>query len=446
MGKNKCAAVILSAVLLASSFAYSPTFGTSTVQAEATEYKHAFDQKVIKRFKAERSMHHIQFLSEQLGPRVAGTKEEEKAASYIKNLLTSYGFDIEVQEFSIPDRLMGTLEANGNKVRVNIPTGADSTDEAGLSGTLYDANLGYPEDFTSEVEGKIALISRGELTFANKIKNATEAGAAGVIIYNNQEGTAPLNMSLGDYQAAVPVAGITKVSGEALLNDVLPSNTEVTLAIERFENSTSQNIIATRTPKHVEDPDILHVTAHYDSVQYAPGANDNASGTSVVLELARILKSYPLDKELRFVFFGAEEIGLVGSDYYVNKLSEEEVKRSIGNFNLDMVGTDWDQATSIYMNTLDGQSNIVSETAVAAAERLDTPSPLTLYQRGASDHVSFYEGGIDSVNFIRREPGSADLEPYYHTPQDILKYISEERLQEIGELIGASVYQIVGNK
>ncbi|WP_145453406.1 M28 family peptidase, partial [Staphylococcus epidermidis] len=74
---------------------------------------------------------------------------------------------------------------------------------------------------------------------------------------------------------------------------------------------------------------------------FAPGANDNASGTSVALELAGILKSYPIDKELRFVFVAPEEIRLVGSEYYVSQLSQDEINRSIANFNMDMVGTDW---------------------------------------------------------------------------------------------------------
>jgi aminopeptidase YwaD len=160
-------------------------------------------------------------------------------------------------------------------------------------------------------------------------------------------------------------------------------------------------------------------------------------------ELARVLKSYPIDKELRFVFVGAEEIGLVGSQHYVSQLSEEEIGRSIANFNMDMVGTSWENATAIYMNTLDGKANIVTEAAQAAAERIGTPSELILYQRGASDHVSFYDAGIPAVNFIRREPGTAALEPYYHTPLDTIEHVSAERLKEAGDLVGAAVYSVV---
>ncbi|RCK13047.1 hypothetical protein DT075_01670 [Bacillus licheniformis] len=72
--------------------------------------------------------------------------------------------------------------------------------------------------------------------------------------------------------------------------------------------SLGKDVSGVRKAKGVKNPDIVYVTSHYDSVPYAPGANDNASGTSVVLELARILKTVPADKEIRFITFGAEEI------------------------------------------------------------------------------------------------------------------------------------------
>jgi len=56
----------------------------------------------------------------------------------------------------------------------------------------------------------------------------------------------------------------------------------------------------------------------------APGANDDASGTAMVLELARVFKTLPTDTELRFGTFGAEEVGLLGSEHYVSELSEDE--------------------------------------------------------------------------------------------------------------------------
>lgn len=185
------------------------------------------------------------------------------------------------------------------------------------------------------------------------------------------------------------------------------------------------------------------MSANYGSVPFAPGASDYATGTAVALELARVLKSYPIDKELRIAFVGAEEIGFVGSKYYVSQLTSDEINRSIANFNMDMVGTSWDNATAIYMNTLDGKLNIVSETATATEGRIGTPSELILFQRGASDHVSFHDAGIPAVNFVSCEPGTANLEPYYHTPLDTIEHVSVERLKEAGDLVGATIYELI---
>ena len=445
--KGKFRTIILSAILVASSGYILPgqLFQPATVSAapNSGQSNAAHDQKVIARISAERMYEDVHFLSERIGPRVTGTEEEKFTANFIKERLLSYGYEVEVQKFSIPDKRIGHLQtADGDEVLITIPSGSAATAEEGLTAPLYDGGLGYASNFSAEAIGKIALISRGELTFQQKVENAHAAGAIAVLIYNNVDQASPLNPSINDH-APIPVGGMTKVSGEALLADVLSQKGTVTLNVKHLGNATSQNIIAKRSPKKGGKHDIVHVSAHYDSVPFAPGASDNATGTAVALELARVLKSYPIEKELRIAFVGAEEIGLVGSKYYVSQLTADEIDRSIGNFNMDMVGTSWENATAIYMNTVDGKPNIVSETATATAERIGTPSELILYQREASDHVSFHDAGIAAVNFIRREPGTANLEPYYHTPLDTIEHVSAERLKEAGDLVGASVYDLI---
>ncbi|WP_053360764.1 M20/M25/M40 family metallo-hydrolase [Bacillus sp. FJAT-27251] len=445
---KKKTAVILSTILLASSFSVVAAPLAQPVEAAEARAVNpsakAHDQKVIARVSTERMFEDARYLAETIGPRVTGTEGEQKAAEFIRERLASYGYEVETQEFGIPDKGVGHLQTSDNKeVLVTIPAGSGGTPSDGITAGLFDAGLGKAEDFTPEAKGKIALISRGVLTFADKVKNAIQAGAAGVLIYNNADGLAPLNPSLGGTSFNIPVGGLTKESGEALLKDVAAANKTVTFNVQLLKNVKSQNIIVSRTPEKGSNHEIVYVSAHFDSVPFAPGASDNASGTAVALELARVLKSYPIDKEIRFVFVGAEEIGLVGSKYYANQLSQDELKRSLVNFNMDMVGTAWENASAIYMNTIDGKANIATNTALATAERIGTPSELILYQRGASDHQSFYDVGIPAVNFIRREPGTAALEPYYHTPLDTMEYLSAERLKEAGDLVGASIYSVI---
>lgn len=91
--------------------------------------------------------------------------------------------------------------------------------------------------------------------------------------------------NLSGNKVGIPVVGIKKEDGEALTQQK-----EATLKLKAFTNQTSQNIIGIKKPKNIKHPDIVYVTAHYDSVPFSPGANDNGSGTSVMLEMARVLK------------------------------------------------------------------------------------------------------------------------------------------------------------
>ncbi|QQK78927.1 M28 family peptidase [Salicibibacter cibi] len=222
-------------------------------------------------------------------------------------------------------------------------------------------------------------------------------------------------------------------------------------SIHEFEiedGDESQNVVAVKEAEDVEDPEIVYLTAHYDSVPESPGANDNASGTGSLIELAHVMQDTPTDKEIRFVAFGAEEIGLVGASEYVDQLSEDEIDRSETNFNMDMVGTDWDPATQLYVTTVDGESNAVWESVDAAAERLDyEDDQRTLHEMGRSDHVPFHEAGIDAALFIWMEPGTepgdAGVEPWYHTPEDTIDRVSPDKIQHVGDLIDEAVSDFV---
>ncbi|WP_269466685.1 M20/M25/M40 family metallo-hydrolase [Sporosarcina ureae] len=394
-------------------------------------------KEFIKKFDTQAAFNDIQTLTD-MGPRVTGTLAEQETIELVRKRMEGYGYAVTVQEFDLPSVKEGKLTVDGQEVESTVTGGVPTNGT--VTAALFYAGLGKPGDFTEDVVGKIVLIERGELTFVDKVKNAKEAGAVGVIIYNNADGDTPLKYTA---DIDIPAFGVTKAKGQELV----AYEGEVSLQVEVVDEPKSANVIATKLPENgAKDADIVYVSAHIDSVPGAPGANDNASGTAAALEMARTMKDLPLDKELRFAFVGAEEIGLVGSKYYVDSLSEEELSRSVANFNMDMVATSWDKATAIYTNTLDGEANIVTNSANKVAKVIRTPSELVLFKRGSSDHVSFYDKGIPSANFIRREPGTHNLEPDYHNPKDTMDNVSKERLEEMIHLVGGSVYSVVRKK
>lgn len=404
----------------------------------------------ITKFDSNRAMSNLWHLSVDIGPRVAGSESEREAAEFLKKEFQDLGYDVSTQDFDIRDRVKGQLQIltdDNNELPLGVARGAAETGADGITGNVYEAGLGNPEDFSEDIQGNIALIQRGDLTYWEKVENAIEAGASGVIIYDNAESYSPLAPGLGNNTSSIPVIGITKKDGEALLEKVSAEEVEVNLMVRTLTNQQSQNVIAVKKPENIENPEIVYVTAHYDSVPFSPGANDDGSGTVTILEIARNIKDLPTNKEIRFVAFGAEEIGLVGSRYYVDQLSEAEIDRSLLDFQLDMVGTNWEPASQLYISPVDGAPNLVWESSVAAAERIGIDTDiLYLNAFGRSDHVPFYDAGIDSALFIWMEPGTERLEPYYHTPEDKIEHVSQEKIQLVGDLINSAVIDLMSEE
>lgn len=408
---------------------------TLTAMPVATaESKPAHDNIITKRLSAERMMGHIETLSVDIGPRVASSPEEEEAAAYIAQTLQGYGFEVEIQEFPY-ENTVGYATLGDESLLVRAGGGSPLTQDGGITAPVVDAGLGHPEDFPAGTEGSIALIQRGEVTFAEMIANAEAAGAVGVLIANTDWNI---------FSASVPGAGIPFVT----MNDEAGEQVRaagggpVTLEINRYDSS--QNVIATRKPnnKNQDTGQITTFVAHYDSVPASPGANDNASGTASMLELARAYSSLPIATEVRFIAAGAEEVGLRGARHYVNELSQDEIDRIVANFNMDMTGTAGETQNTLYVNTLDGD-NLVSQRSRSAAERLGYGGYINApFHRGSSDHVPFHDVGIPAANHIWREPGTHALEPWYHTPHDTMEHISRERLLMATEIVAASSYSV----
>ncbi|MED4202490.1 M28 family peptidase [Neobacillus mesonae] len=407
--------------------------------AEQEQPLKVFDHKVIKHINAENIYNNIAYLSKT--PRVAGTEAEDNAVKYIKEQFESYGYEVEIQPFQYygytpPHTVQLSVAGYDGELK---PASFTYTVSGNVSGDLVYAGLGKKEELTNmDLTGKIALIKRGDISFADKVLNAAEKGAAGVIIFNNTSGD--VNGTLGGANDQyVPAVAITQAEGEAILTK-LNSGSKLTASVKiegaRTGESTSHNVIATKKPtnKQKDTNKVIVVGAHHDSVAGAPGANDDASGTATTLELARVLKNVPTDTEIRFVTFGAEELGLIGSTYYVNNLSDEDKERVIANFNLDMVGSR--DAGDLVLLTLDGKPNLVTELAQASSERLNG-APTPYGQGGRSDHVPFAEAGIPAALFIH-----SPSEPWYHTPEDSIDKISKEKLQDVAEIVGAAVYDL----
>jgi Zn-dependent M28 family amino/carboxypeptidase len=237
----------------------------------------------------------------------------------------------------------GDSEADLTPIDVNLdPTPENRTSTSGCE----DADFA---DFTA---GDIALIQRGTCTFYEKALNAQEAGASGVVIFNQGNNAGRVDVVAGtlgeeaqDGDAAepditIPVIGTSYQIGEELATEDGTTPVRVNVIVDASNDRRSSTNVLADTP--TGNPDrVVVVGSHLDSVQEGPGINDNGSGSAFNLELAIQMSKLGIQptNRVRFAFWGAEESGLVGATRYVAALSEADWGRLAANLNFDMLAS-----------------------------------------------------------------------------------------------------------
>jgi Zn-dependent M28 family amino/carboxypeptidase len=275
--------------------------------------------------------------------RVSGSPGYDLSAEYAAGIFRAAGYNVTVQEFQFqtfvslsPSVLQQVAPPPGGPIPNNIMSYSGSGDvTASVTHIPADATPGCEAgDFAGFPGGNIALVSRGACAFAIKATNAYDAGAVGVVVYNNIAG--PLNGTLGNtFTLDIPVTGITQAAGQQLAATpglVLRLQTETLRGI-----ATTSNVFA---ESRSGDPNnVVMVGAHLDSVNAGPGINDNGSGTAAILEVAQQMAKVRPRNKVRFALWGAEESNLVGSTYYVNNLNDEDLAKIALYLNFDMIGS-----------------------------------------------------------------------------------------------------------
>lgn len=183
-----------------------------------------------------------------------------------------------------------------------------------------------------------------------------------------------------------------------------------------------KNIIGTLYPNTTNKTnDVLIVGAHYDGVNDMPAANDNASGVSVMLELARTMAARITDTEIRFIAFDCEELGLLGSEYYANSVFDES-ENIIGMLNFDMLASRTAREVFIYSNEND---NYMYEILKAGPEFQDVKiSQLSDNElNAASDYISFKSKLIPTLSF-----SNITVVDEVHTEKDVIENIDKNML------------------
>lgn len=280
--------------------------------------------------------------------REAGTPTEEKSASLIREELKSFGMESMLSEFTF-----NTWEIRKAELTVTEPynktyqvTGYQRC--GSTAGEGVEAEFLYVENgddiSLSHAAGKIVMVN--EIVRKDMYLKLLKAGAAGFVSISG----APTDTGEDRIPraAAIPQKVYEALNEKERIQGVgihyLDAVEMVTEGAKKVRLTLLQEEV-TRTSRNVEAriqgsdhaDEILTLTAHYDSVPEGPGAYDNMAGATIIMEVCRYLKEHQPRRTVEFVWFGAEEKGLLGSRHYI-KMHEHELGKHRFNMNVDLAG------------------------------------------------------------------------------------------------------------
>jgi hypothetical protein len=280
------------------------------------------------------------------GNRDTGTLGYRASVGFVAKLMRHAGYAVTIQRYEL------TRNETIGVPRFDIPGRHDAKDRdwfvARLSGlgsvtAAIEPPSGSPDgcatgDFSSFTRGHVALVERGACDFDTQVARARAAGSAAVVLYAPASDDLAYEARLVE-PAAIPVIGVV---GHAMAADLLARYRSGRLPVVhvevrgRHKSDVDYNVIAD-SPNG--DPDnVVVVDAHLDSI-YGAGMLDNASGSTTNLEVALSMSKTPTRNRLRYIWFGGEEIGLLGSRYYTKHLTRAQLHRIAFDVDVDVTAT-----------------------------------------------------------------------------------------------------------
>jgi Iap family predicted aminopeptidase len=357
------------------------------------------------------------------GNRAAGTPGDEASVEYVADRLREAGWRVRMEPVTFPyfderspPRLDDLREGEDFKTLSYSGSGRVEAPVRRLGVGCRRGDFGLLE------EGEIAVVARGECFFRIKARNAELAGAAALLIVDG-ESDEPPSATLGAPGIEIPVMSVGAAAGREL-------GARVELEVDAVsERRRTVNVIAETTAGR--GGRVVMAGGHLDSVPAGPGINDNGSGTAALLEVADALGGWAPGARVRLAFWGAEELGLIGSRRYVRGLSRSERGRIAAYLNLDMVGSPR-PAHGVYSDADPDIERMLRRLVGPAAEEENAGS--------ASDHAPFQRAGI-TVGGLFTGAGRPH-DPCYHRACDDIDNVDMPILVEMARAAGEAVERL----
>ncbi|MFI0355416.1 M28 family metallopeptidase [Actinomadura sp. 9N407] len=435
-------------------------------------------QQALKSIKAPNAMRHLQAFQKIAdangGTRASGTPGYAASKDYVAGKLKAAGYNVTIQPFQFPffqENATSELQQTAPDATTYEPTPPDGSTlgdfatmtysgSGEVTGTVQGVDLTLPPspapgsssgceatDFAGFTAGNIALLQRGTCDFEVKAANAQAAGATGAIIFNEgQEGRTDAFVGTLNRPFTIPVLGASFATGNDLAS---PAGTTVRMRTDTAsEVRTTWNVLAESKKGRADK--VVMSGAHLDAVLAGPGINDNGSGSAALLEVAVQIAKLPPKNKLRFAWWGAEELSLLGSEHYVATLPETERDRIGLYLNYDMVASpnhmfgiyDGDDSDATGAPAGPPGSDHIEKTFERYFDTLKLGHVGTDFT-GRSDYGPFIAVGIPAGGLFTGAEGikteaeaalfggtaGAPYDPCYHQACDDLSNINEKALQ-----------------
>lgn len=392
-------------------------------------------------FDGSRAFKHIEKLAVEIGARTAGSPEDQAAAEYIKGYFEGLGLDTSVQEFEIEsghvkNASLEVLKPYSESISCEGMSMLGQTDPEGIEGELIRIETTDEEYLTREITGKIVVtngVKRKNLSIISKLK------PLGFIFIENYPRMRPKhfwgnyseNMSHGNF----PGVRISFEDGFKLLKS-RATHARIVVEAELSKLKTKNIIAEFRGTSHPDE--IILVGGHYDTVPGVKGASDNAGGTAITMELARVFKEKGSKRTVRFIAWGSEEMGLDGSNLYAKKLKADDKEAKDKNKKAE---TELDRTRLMVNLDVHGALIGTNVAAVLGPSMLTDSIKLLSKETGvvfevkesvySSDGTPLSAVGVPSSSFSRR----SGIDIMMHSSEDIIEYLSPEALEDQGKFV-----------
>lgn len=375
----------------------------------------------------------------EFGSRFAGTPSEIQARDFIAEKFRAYGLDnVHLDPFEYLGWWRGTCVLNVVAPRAQSFDAislvySPSTPADGLRAPIVDVGMGTEKEYARKkdaLKGKIVLCSSANPEEGRaphrreKYGWAVEAGAIGFVYARHLPGGLPETGSLrAGKLGEIPAVAVSYETGFALKRLIEKGETIVALDVQNESHPTTAWHVVGEVRGQTDE--VIVVGAHYDGHDISQGAMDDATGTCLVLELARVFAPLKgqLRRTLRFIAFACEELGVLGSTEYVKK-HRDAMQQIALMINLD--GAVGSGRKGFSYSGLDDIEALLKRIAH------DTDYPLKLSDRvvTASDHFPFLMEGVPAIMMFAREQDRALGRGFGHTAMDTLDKVSTRDLHE----------------